>query len=251
MNTHAMKAAAIALAIMLAPVAAEAAEVTLLISNALKTVFEELVPRFEKATGHKLAIAYGSTNPLKARIEKGEAFDLTILGETAIDDLIKQGKLVATTRVVVARSGMGLAIRSGTIKPDIGTTEAFKRTLLNAKSIGYLEGGLTGTYLKVLFERLGIADSMKSKHKSTRGGEAVAKGEVELGLTQMSEILHEPGAELAGPLPPEIQNYTNFLSAVATGARQADAARALLKYLASPDAARVMKANGLEPPGLV
>ena len=203
MNTHAVKAAAIALAIMSAPVAAEAAEVTLLISNALKTVFEELVPQFEKATGHKLAITFGSTNPLKARIEKGEAFDLTILGETAIDDLVKQGKLVATTRAVVARSGMGLAIRKGTPKPDIGTTETFKRTLLNAKSIGYLEGGLTGTYLKVLFQRLGIADSMQSKHKSTRGAEA----------------------------------------------RQADAARALLKYLASPDAARVMKANGLEPPG--
>mgnify|MGYP001612300885 CR=1 FL=1 len=249
MNTHAMKAAALALAIMLAPAAAEAAEVTLLISNALKTVFEELVPRFEKATGHKLAITFGSTNPLKARIEKGEAFDLTILGETAIDDLIKQGKLVATTRAVVARSGLGLAIRRGTTKPDIGTTETFKRTLLNAKSIGYLEGGLTGTYLKVLFQRLGIADSMQSKHKSVRGAEAVANGEVELGVTQMSEILHQTGAELAGPLPPEIQNYTNFVTAIGADARQADAARALLKYLASPDAARVMKANGLEPPG--
>lgn len=249
MNTHAVKAAAIALAIMSAPVAAEAAEVTLLISNALKTVFEELAPRFEKATGHKLAITYGSTNPLKARIEKGEAFDLTILGETAVDDLVKQGKLVATTRAVVARSGLGVAIRKGAPKPDIGTTETLKRTLLNAKSIAYLEDGLTGTYLKVLFQRLGIADSMQSKYKNTRGGEAVANGEVELGVTQMSEILHQTGAELAGPLPPEIQNYTNFLSAVGAGARQADAARALLKYLASPDAARVMQANGLEPPG--
>ena len=249
MNTHAVKAAAIALAILSAPVAAEAAEVTLLISNALKTVFEELAPRFEKATGHKLAITYGSTNPLKARIEKGEAFDLTILGEAAIDDLVKQGKLVAATRAVVARSGLGLAIRKGAPKPDIGTTETFKRTLLNAKSIAYLEGGLTGTYLNVLFQRLGIAESMQSKYKNTRGAEAVANGEVELGVTQISEILYQSGAELAGPLPPEIQNYTNFVTAVGAGARQADAARALLKYLASPDAARVMRANGLEPPG--
>ena len=181
MNTHAVKAAAIALAIMFAPVAAEAAEVTPLISNALKTVFEELAPRFEKATGHKLAITYGSTNPLKARIEKGEAFDLTVLGETAIDDLVKQGKLVATTRAVIARSGLGLAIRSGAPKPDIGTTETFKRTLLNAKSIGYLEGGLTGTYLKVLFQRLGITENMQSKHKSARGAEVVANGEVDSG----------------------------------------------------------------------
>jgi molybdate transport system substrate-binding protein len=249
MNTHAMKAAAIALAMMLAPAAAEAAEIKFLCSNALKAVMEELAPRFEKATGHKLAITYGSTNPLKARIEKGEPFDLTILGETAIDELVKQGKLVAAARVVVARSVLGVAIRKGATKPDIGTTEAFKRTLLNAKSIAYLEDGLTGTYLKVLFQRLGITENIQSKHKSARGAEAVANGEVELGVTQISEILHETGAELAGPLPPEIQNYTNFLSAVGAGARQADAARALLKYLASPDAARVMKANGLEPPG--
>jgi len=250
MNKHSLKAAAIALAMMLTPASAQAAEVTLLCSNALKGVMEELAPRFEKATGHKLAIAYGSTNPLKARIEKGEAFDLTILGEAAIDDLIKQGTLDAATRAVVARSILGVAIRKGAPKPDIGTTEAFKRTFLDAKSIGYLEGGLTGTYLKVLFQRLGIAESMQSKHKSTRGAEAVANGEVELGVTQMSEILYQTGAELAGPLPPEIQNYTNFPAAVSTGARQAGAAKALLKYLASPDAARVIKARGLEPPGV-
>ena len=249
MNTHTVKAAALALVMIDAPVAAQAAEVTLLISNALITVMEDLAPRFEKATGHKLAISFGSTNPLKARIEKGEAFDLTILGEAAIDDLVKQGKLVATTRAVVARSGLGVAIRKGATKPDIGTTEAFKRALLNAKSIAYLEDGLTGTYLKVLLQRLEIADSMRPKHKSARGAEAVARGEVELGVTQISEILHEKGSELAGPLPSEIQNYTNFAAAVGASARQADTATALLKYLASPDAARVMRANGLEPPG--
>jgi molybdate transport system substrate-binding protein len=249
MHTHVLKAAAIALAMMLTPVAAQAAEVTFLCSNALKAVMEELAPRFEKATGHKLAVTYGSTNPLKARIEKGEAFDLTILGDAAIDDLIKQGKLDAATRALVARSILGVAIRKGAPKPDISTTEAFKRTLLNAKSIAYLEDGLTGTYLKVLFQRLGIAENIQSKHKSARGAEAVANGEVELGVTQMSEILYQTGAELAGPLPTEIQNYTNFPAAVSASAKQADAAKALLKYLASPDAARVMKAHGLEPPG--
>jgi molybdate transport system substrate-binding protein len=186
---------------------------------------------------------------MKARIEKGEAFDLAILGDAAIDDLIKQGKLAAATRTVVARSGLGIAIRKGMTKPDISTTDAFKRTLLDAKSIAYLDDGLTGTYLKVLFQRLGIADNMKSKHKSARGGEAVAAGEVELGVTQISEILYQKGTELAGPLPPEIQNYTNFSSAISAGAKQPDAAKALLKYFLSPDAARVMKANGLEPAG--
>jgi molybdate transport system substrate-binding protein len=249
MNMPIVKAAALALAILSAPVAAEAAEVTLLISNAVITVMEDLAPRFEKATGHKLVITFGSTNPLKARIEKGEAFDMTLLGEAAIDDLVKAGKLDAATRAVVARSGLGVAIRKGAPRPDVRTTEAFKRTLLDAKSIAYLQDGLTGTYLKVLLERLGIADTMRPKHKSARGAEAVARGEVDLGVTQISEILHEKGAELAGPLPPEIQNYTNFAAAVGAAAKQADAARALLKYFASPEAARVMKANGLEPAG--
>ena len=132
MNKHSMHAAALALAMLLTPAAADAAEITLLISNAVKTVMEDLAPRFEAATGHKLVITYGSTNPLKARIEKGEVFALTILGEAAIDDLIKQGKLVAATRAVVVRSGLGVAIRKGAIKPDVSTTEAFKRTLRRA-----------------------------------------------------------------------------------------------------------------------
>ncbi len=249
MHKHAVKAAALALIMSLGPLAAEAAEVTLLISNALKTVMEDLAPRFEQATGHKLIITYGSTNPLKARIEKGEPFDFTILGDDAIDDLVKQGKLTAATRTVVARSGLGVAVRKGAPKPDISTADAFKRAMLDAKSIAFLDDGLTGTYLKVLFQRLGIADNMKAKHKSARGGEAVAAGEVELGVTQISEILYQKGTELAGPLPPAIQNYTNFSSAVGAGAKQPDAAKALLKYFLSPDAARVMKSIGLEPAG--
>jgi molybdate transport system substrate-binding protein len=249
MNNSVLKATAIALAMLFVTASAQAAEVTFICSNALKAVMEDLAPRFEKATGHKLAISFGSTNPLKARIDKGEAFDLTVLGDAAIDDLVKQGKLDVATRVIVARSVLGVAIRKGAPKPDISTTEAFKRTMLNAKSIAYLDGGLTGTYLNVLFQRLGIADSMKSKYKNARGGEAVVSGEAELGVTQVSEILYEKGAELAGQLPAEIQNYTNFPAAVAIGAKQAEAAKALLKYLASPDAVRVMKAYGLEPPG--
>ena len=246
MNAHVIKAAALAAALVFAP-AATAADLSLLISNAVKTVMEDLAPRFEAATGHKLHISYGSTNPTKARIEKGEAFDLTILGDAAVDDLIKQGKLVAATRAVVARSGLGLAIRRGAAKPDIATPDAFRRTLLNAKSIAYLEDGLTGTYLKVLFQRLGIADNMQAKYHNARGGEAVAAGEVELGVTQISEILYQKGTDLAGPLPSEIQNYTNFSSAVSAAAKQPAAAGALLKYFMSPDAVRVMKANGLEP----
>ncbi len=247
MKSHFLIAAALGLALASGPKAVQAAEVKFLCSNAMKSVMMELAPAFEKATGHRLAIDYGSTVPLKARIDKGEAFDLTILGDAAIDDLIKQGKVDASTRVIVARSVLGVAIRKGAPKPDISTTEAFKRTLLNAKSIGYLEGGLTGTYLKVLYGRLGITDEMEAKHKNTRGAEAVARGEVELGITQMSEVLFEKGADLAGPLPPEIQNYTNFPAAVSATAKQPEAAKALLKYFGSPEAYRIMKAQGLEP----
>jgi len=220
-----MKSASLATALIglaaLLPLALHAAEIKVLASNGVKAALEELAPAFERATGNKVVVTFGLAAALKRQIEAGEAFDLAILTSAGIDDLAKQGKVDAASRASIARSGVGIGIKKGAPRPDIGTPDAFKRTLLNAKSIAYLEDGLTGTYLKVLFQRLGIADSMRSKYKNTRGGEAVANGEVELGVTQMSEILHQTGAELAGPLPPEIQNYTNFSTAVGAGARQA------------------------------
>ena len=247
MNVRSLRAAMLASGLLFTSGFASAAELTLLISNAVKTVMEDIAPRFESATGHKLHITYGSTNPTKALIQKGETFDLTVLGEAAVDDLIKQGLLTASSRTLIARSALGVAVLKGTPKPDIGTSDAFKRTMLNAKSIAFLDDGLTGTYLKVLFQRLGIADAMQAKHKGVRGAEAVAAGEVELGVTQISEILFQKGTELAGPLPPEIQNYTNFAAAVSAKAKQPAVAGELLRYFQSADAVRVMKANGLEP----
>ena len=247
MNVYAMKVAAIALVMMSVPLCVQAAEITLLVSNAFKSAMEGLAPQFERTSGHKLVITYGSTNPLKVRIEKGEACDLVILSGAAIDDLIKHGRLVASTRAVIAKSGMGVAIRKGAPKPNLGTTEAFKHALINAKSIAFLEQGLTGVYLTGLFQRLGIAEVLKSKIKYVRAGEAVAEGEAEIGITQISEILPVSGVELAGPLPSEIQSYALFVAAVGASAKQADAAKALLTYLGLPDAASVMRANGLEP----
>jgi molybdate transport system substrate-binding protein len=243
-------AIAVGLAIMLAPPkAAIAAEVTALISNALASVMEELAPQFEKASGHKLKMTLGATNPLKARIEKGDAFDFTVLGSGAIDDLIKQGKLSAASRTDIARSAMGVAIRQGAPKPDITTTEAFKQMLLNVKSIGYTADGLSGTHLQAVFQRLGITDAMKPKARSGRGAELVSSGEAEIGITQMSEIMGVPRVELAGPLPPEVQQTTVFPAGISTTAKQPDGANALLKFLASPEAAKVLKAKGLEPAG--
>jgi molybdate transport system substrate-binding protein len=239
-----------ALALFTAGVA-NAAEIRVLSSNALKTVVEELGPQFEKATENKLNVTFGAAANLKTSIEKGEAFDLAILTSSALDDLVKQGKLVAATRADIARSSVGLAVKKGAAKPDISTTEAFKRALLDAKSIAYVEQGASGIYLKSLFERLGIAEQLKPKIKllpaSNPAANAVANGEAEIGMTQISEILPYVGAELVGPLPADIQLYTVFPAAVGAGAKEPAAAKALIKFLTAPAAFPVLKVKGLSP----
>jgi molybdate transport system substrate-binding protein len=236
-----------ALTLLLATATGHAAEVTLLCTNALKSVVEQIGPQFEKTTGHKLKIQYSATGPGKALIEKGEAIDVAILGSHAIDDVIKKGKLVGATRVVLARSSLGVTIRKGAPKPDISTPDKFKQAMLDTKSIAYAKGGLTGDYLKGLFERLGIAQQMAAKTVLERSAEAVAEGKAEIGITQISEILPIAGAELVGPLPKQLQDYAAFAGAVGANATQATAAKALLKYLTSAEAAKVMKAKGLDP----
>ena len=228
---------------------ADAAEIRIISSNALKTALQELAPAFEKATEHKLVLTWGAAVPLKAQIEKGAAFDVTVLNTAAIDDLIRQGKLVTATRTNVATSGAGVAVRKGAPKPDISTVDAFKRALLNAKSVAYVEQGGSGIYLKELFVRIGIADEIKSKIKPapTAAAEFVANGEAEIGMTQISEILPFAGAELVGPLPADIQLYTSFAGANGAATKQPDAGKAFLKFLVTPDIGKVMKAKGLEP----
>ena len=230
---------------------ASAAEVKVLASNALKTVLEELVPQFEKTTEHKLAITYGSTGTLSASIEKGTPFDLTILGADALDGFVKQGKLVASTRTAVARSGIGVAYRKGAPKPDISTAEALKRALLAAKSISFNTQGLSGTHMLSVVERLGITAEVKPKVKVPPVSAAVdvANGVADLGMTQVSEILPHAaeGAKLAGPLPAELQLYTIFVIAVGSDAKQPDAAKALIRFLTAPAAVPVLRAKGLEP----
>jgi len=248
--TRAITAATTGFAMLLAfGVSAKAAEIRLLSSNALKSALEELAPQFEKATGHKLVFVWGAAVPLRAQIEKGEVFDSTILNTPGIDALITQGKLDKTTRTPLARSGVGVAVRKGAPKPDISTTEAFKTALRNAKSIAYVEQGATGIYLKELFVRIGIADEIKSKVKlaPTAAAEFVARGEAEIGMTQISEILPFAGADLVGPLPADIQLYTSFAGANSVAAKQSEAGKALLKFLITPDTAKVMKAKGLDP----
>jgi molybdate transport system substrate-binding protein len=247
-----MQAAISAAAVIaLGTATATAAEIKFISSNAVKSAVEELAPQFEKSTEHKLKITWGATVPLKVAIDKGEQFDVTALTNSAIDALIKDGKIAAATRADLARSGIGLAVKKGAPRPDISTTDAFKRTLLAAKSIGYVEQGASGVYLKGLFERLGIAEQIKPKivllPVSNPAGHAVANGEVEMGMTQISELMPYAGAEVVGPLPAEIQLVTVFSAGVSTAAKEADGAQALVKFLKTPAAAAVFKAKGLDP----
>jgi molybdate transport system substrate-binding protein len=249
-----LTAAAVGLAMMLAAnLPASAAEIKVISSNALKTTLEQLAPAFEKATEHKLVFTWGAAVPLKADIEKGATFDLAVLTAAAVDDLIGQGKLVAATRAALANSGAGVAVRKGAPKPDITTVDAFKSALLNARSVAYVEQGGTGIYLKALLQRLGIAEALKDKLKllppENPAAHAIANGEAEIGMTQISEILPYAGAELVGPFPKEIQLTTSFAAAVGANARQSEAANALIKFLTAPSTAPVFKANGLDPAG--
>jgi molybdate transport system substrate-binding protein len=231
--------------------AADAAEIKVLVSNALKSSMEELAPQFEKASENKLVMTFGAAAEIKTSIEKGAALDVAILTAAVTDDLVKEGKLSAAGRADIARAGAGVAARKGAPKPDISTTEAFKHALLEAKSIAFVAAGATAPYIKSLFERLGIAEQVKSKLKpqptSNPAAQAVANGEAELGITQISEILPYAGAELVGPIPAEIQLYTVFPAAIATGTKEPDAAKALIKFLTAPAAIAVLKAKGLSP----
>jgi molybdate transport system substrate-binding protein len=236
-RTLALTAAAVAFA---APV--HAAEVKVLSTNALKTAIEELAPQFEKATENKVAITWGTAATLKVEIEKGAPVDLAVLTDAGVDDLIKQGKLAS--RTPIARSGIGVAIHKGAPKPDLSSTDGFKKMLLSAKSIAWVETGASGIYLKGLFEKLGIAEQIKDKLKPVKAAaEAVAKGEAEIGFTQVSEILPFPQAELGGMLPAEIQSITNFSLGVAKDSKHGEA---LAKFLTTPAALAAIKAKGLE-----
>ncbi len=248
---NAVVAAACAVLALCGVQPAGAAEVTVLASTAIKTALQALAPEFEKAAGHRLAITYGASGRLKPQIEKGTPFDLAILSAGVTDALLKQGKLDGASRIVLARSGAGLAVRQGAPKPDISTVDGFKRALLAAKSLGYSEAGATGQFMTAMFRKLGIVEEMKPKLKLARPGvpsmKALADGEVDIVLPQMSEVALYPGVELVGPLPAELQVYTVLPAAVGAGAKEAQAAKALLKFLSSPAAAQVYKAKGLEP----
>ncbi len=238
-----------------APGGAAAADVKVLTAGAFKQVLLALVPDFEKQTGHKVTVENDTVGALSKRIAGGEAFDLAVLTPAAVNDLSGKGKFVAGSRVNLARVGVGVVVKDGTPKPDISSVEAFKRALLAAKSVAYIDpaaGGSSGIYVAGLLDKLGVAGEVKPKAKLIHGGavaEHIVRGEAELGIHQISEILPVKGVTLVGPLPPDIQNYTVYAAGIGAHAKAADAAQALLKTLSGPAAVEVLKSRGMEPTG--
>src|SRR5262245_51595272 len=229
--------------------ATHAADLRVLASNGVKAAVEEMKPQLEKASGSMLSIDFSTAATLRERIEKGETFDVAILTDDAIDALIKAGKISQPQRAMLARVGIGVGFRKGAPKPDVATAAGIKQALLNAKSIAYTESGASRPGIDKMFERLGIASQMKAKAHLTAAGAApasVGKGESDLVLTLISEILPEPGVELAGPIPSEFQTYIGFSAAPSPKAAGSPAATALITFMKSPAAAATYKAKGME-----
>jgi molybdate transport system substrate-binding protein len=232
------------------PSRANAAEIHVLCSNGFKAVFEELAPQFERASGHKVVVKFGLAANFKQQIEAGEAFDLAILTPAAIDDLIKSKKMAADSRTVLARTGLGIMIKAGAKKPDAKTSESFKKALLDAQSIAYAKEGASGVAFVATVEKLKIADTLKPRLKATASGEEVndlvVKGGAQYGILPLSEILAVKGAELGSMFPEADQTYITMATAVSSSAKQATAARDLIKFLMAPAATTVVKAKGME-----
>jgi molybdate transport system substrate-binding protein len=234
---------------------ASAAEVRVMISGGLTAAYNALVPEFERTTGHKVLTAYGpsmgtTVNAIPVRLERGEPADVLIMVGYALADLAKQGKVVAGSSVDLVTSAIGVAVKAGAPKPDISSPDAVKRALLAAKSVAYSDSA-SGVYVSTeMFEKLGIVDAMKDKAKkipATPVGEIVARGEAEIGFQQIAELRPVSGIDIVGPLPGDLQKITVFSAGIATGSKEPDAGRALIKFLASPAARDALVKSGLEP----
>jgi len=241
--------------LLLAASTTGAQEIRVMTSGGFTAPFLELVPTFEQSTKQKVITSFGASmggapDSIPSRLERGEPVDVVILAAPALDALIKEGKVVAGSRVDLVRSVIGMAVRKGAPKPDISTVDALTRTLLDAKSIAY-SASASGVYLSTeMFQRLGVADQIKHKAKrieSERVGTVVARGDAEIGFQQVSELLPIAGIDYVGPLPDAVQQVTVFSAGIATRAQDPEAAKALIRFLASPPARAAITKSGLEP----
>lgn len=231
--------------------AARTGELRVMISDGMKPVIEELTPQIEQATERKLAAEFNSSKNLRDKIQSGEPFDAAIVTTEVLNDLIEKGKVASAGRAEIARTGIGVGVRAGAPKPDISTTEALKRTFLNAKSIGFNPTGASSAPTFDMFARLGIADAIKPKlmldSEAGQPQRNVAGGKTELVISLVSEIKFFPGVDLVGPVPPDFQSYVNFAAGISTNAQDADGAKALIRFLSGPKIAPVLKSKGMEP----
>jgi len=229
---------------------ARAADIKVFCTNGVKAVVEELLPQFERTTGNKVVISYEPSTQIKKRIDAGEPFDVAMMTTALIDEEIKARKLQFESRRFIARSGLGLSIRSGAKKPDIATVDAFKNTLLAAKSITYATQGASAAPFEALVAKLGIESQVKPKYNlrptASQVGEAVAGGAAEIGVAPVSEILPVKGVDLVGPFPKDVQSYVEITAAAGTGAKEKDAANKLIAFIVSPSNAALIKAKGME-----
>ena len=235
--------------------AAHGQELRVMTSGAFTEAYRHLAPEFERTAHIKIVTAYGASmgdapNSIPSRLHRGEPADVVILAGPALDELIKQGEVIAGSRVDLVRSSIGMAVRAGASEPDISSVEALKRTLLKAKSIAYSDSA-SGVYLSHdLFQRLGVADQILGKCRRIQGepvGAVVARGDAEIGFQQISELLPVAGIDFVAPLPPGAQKVTVFSAGIARSSQRPDAARALIKFFASPAALPAIKKSGLEP----
>jgi molybdate transport system substrate-binding protein len=229
---------------------ASAADIKVFCTNGVRAVVEELLPQFEKTTGNKVVISFEPSTQIKKRIDAGEPFDVAVMTTTLIDEAIKAGKLSFESRRFIARSGLGLSIRSGATKPDIATVDAFKKTLVAAKSITYATQGASAAPFEALVAKLGIEPQVKPKYNlrqtAAQVGEAVASGTVEMGVAPISEILPVKGVELVGPFPKDVQSYVELTAAVGAGAKEKEGGKALIAFIVSPGNMSVIRAKGME-----
>lgn len=243
------------LALLSAHVPALAADIQVYSTIGLRSLVEELKPKFEQASGHRLDITWGLAGALTKQVQDGDTPDALLAIRGGIDGLVKAGKVVEASASTLSLSGVGVSVRAGAAKPDISTADALKAALLAAKGVAYSDpakGGASGVHFAKVTERLGIADAVKAKarHPETAGlpGKLLLTGEAELAVSQVPELLEVPGTELVGPLPGDLQNITTFAGGVLSAAKEPAAAAAWLAFLQTPEAAAAIKAKGMELP---
>jgi molybdate transport system substrate-binding protein len=246
-------ALALATAIAIAQSAVtSAAEIGVFCSNGMKAVMQRLLPQFERSTKHRVLVTYGVSADLKRRIDAGESFDIAVLTPTLIDDAVDQGKIAGDTRIVLARSPMAIAIRTGALKTDISTIDALKRALLTSNSIAYAREGAAGVFFAGLVQRLDLEESLKSKIKlTTTGAEvsaAVGGGDADLGVLPLSEIVSVSGVEVLGTFPSDVRGYLTMVAGASSRSTQRHVVDELVRFLTSPGSQSVLEQMGMERP---